>query len=69
MEIKLDEIISGWKNLLTCDIESEPIAKQRMEICCACDDLNKTLYVCKKCNCFMVAKTRSLNSKCALGKW
>ena len=68
MDINVKEIIEGWKNLITGDLDSEPVAKERMLICSACDELSKK-YVCKKCGCYMPAKTRSGASKCALGKW
>lgn len=68
MEIKIDQIIEGWKNYLVRDEDVEKLAEERMHICLDCDKLNEKNR-CKVCGCFMVAKTRSKKAKCPLGKW
>jgi hypothetical protein len=45
------------------------VAESRMDICKQCDFLNKTLIACKKCGCFMIAKTRLEKARCPIGKW
>lgn len=45
------------------------IAKKRFEICKACPQLIKLTSQCKKCGCFMEAKTKLPNAECPIGKW
>lgn len=44
-------------------------SKERLEICSECEHLDKTLYTCKQCGCFMKAKTMFPSSKCPIEKW
>ena len=68
MEINIKEIIEGWTKLIGNDLSSEPISKERMEICSACNKLTSK-YFCSVCNCYMPAKTRSNSAKCVNGLW
>jgi len=43
--------------------------KKRMDICNACPELIKLTSQCKKCGCFMKAKTQLQAAKCPLSKW
>jgi hypothetical protein len=45
------------------------IAEQRFSICQSCPELIHITNQCKKCGCFMRAKTKLINSQCPLGKW
>lgn len=45
------------------------IAEDRFDICKLCPELIQTTKQCKKCGCFMVAKTRLENAVCPIGKW
>lgn len=45
------------------------IHEERMAICLACPELIKLTKQCKKCGCFMEAKTKLPNASCPLGKW
>jgi hypothetical protein len=47
----------------------EHVAKERFEICKACPELVKVTKQCKKCGCFMAAKTKIQGADCPLGKW
>jgi hypothetical protein len=47
----------------------EEVAKERYSICKACPELIKLTKQCKKCGCFMVAKTKLQGAVCPLGKW
>jgi hypothetical protein len=47
----------------------EDVAKERLEICKACPELIKVTKTCKKCGCFMTAKTKIQGATCPLGKW
>jgi hypothetical protein len=48
---------------------SEELAKSRMLICKACPELIKLTIQCKKCGCFMAAKTKLEKASCPIGKW
>jgi len=48
---------------------SEDLATQRMAICNGCPELIKLTKQCKKCGCFMAAKTKFEAAICPLGKW
>jgi hypothetical protein len=41
--------------------------EERMKICRDCEFF--LLNVCKKCGCFMPAKTKFQTSRCPIGKW
>jgi hypothetical protein len=45
------------------------IALERYEICKGCPELIQTTKTCKKCGCFMAAKTKLPHASCPLGKW
>jgi hypothetical protein len=49
-------------------VETE-IAAKRLEICRACPELIKLTEQCKKCGCFMAAKTKLPHAECPLQKW
>lgn len=48
---------------------SEEKATKRYEICQACPELISLTKQCKKCGCFMAAKTKLELATCPLGKW
>lgn len=48
---------------------SEELAQYRLEICKQCEFFRKMNQTCKKCGCFMKAKSMLLNAKCPIGKW
>lgn len=50
-------------------IEDSKIVEDRMAICKACPELIKLTSQCKKCGCFMAAKTKLNNAECPIGKW
>lgn len=45
------------------------VSDNRMLICNQCPELISLTKQCKKCGCFMNAKTRLQNASCPLGKW
>ena len=53
-------------NMLVKDLK---IAEDRLAICKACPELIKLTTTCKKCGCFMVAKTKLEKAACPIGKW
>jgi hypothetical protein len=48
---------------------SNEAAEARLNICKSCPELIKFTMQCKKCGCFMVAKTKLEISKCPIAKW
>lgn len=64
---KLQEILSGWKNVIWEKPEIEKLAMDRAVICSSCD--KNVNNICQVCGCPLVAKTRSEYSKCPDGKW
>lgn len=65
---RLEEIIEGWKNLTFQNKDIEDIAKKRIAICVNCEFLRKN-NTCRRCGCYMPAKTRSLKSNCPENLW
>lgn len=54
------------KNIEKVSLE---IQKERMAICIECPELIQLTKQCKKCGCFMEAKTKLPHAECPLGKW
>ena len=54
------------KNVLLFD---QDIIDKRMDICNGCEFLFKPTGSCKKCGCFVKAKTRVATARCPIGKW
>ena len=50
-------------------VKDPKIAENRLEICKACPELIQLTTQCKKCGCFMAAKTKLKGAECPLGKW
>ena len=48
---------------------SDEVAKSRLDICISCPELIQLTKQCKKCRCFMTAKTKIEASRCPIGKW
>lgn len=58
-----------WDLLDGNKLVEEDISNQRYSICKACPELIKVTKTCKKCGCFMAAKTKIEAATCPLGKW
>ena len=48
---------------------SEEESNSRYDICKACPELIDLTKQCKKCGCFMAAKTKLAGATCPIGKW
>lgn len=48
---------------------SKEEASDRFSICKECPELIPITFNCKKCGCFMTAKTKIKKATCPLGKW
>ena len=75
---KIKEIIENNKNsavgpmdLINPNTEwaSEQKSNERFNICKSCPELIKLTSQCKKCGCFMKAKTKLEKAVCPIGKW
>jgi hypothetical protein len=51
------------------DWAEESLSSERYSICQDCPELIKLTKQCKKCGCFMAAKTKLQLATCPLGKW
>lgn len=68
--IPIKYIIQGWWNWLLdliSDIKYKKEFDARLEICKQCES-NKH-GICDICHCVLVAKTKSEDSECPVGKW
>lgn len=48
---------------------SQKVIDKRMSICKSCPDYVASTSQCRKCGCFMSAKTRLKVSSCPVNKW
>lgn len=74
MSNQLQQILDGYTNLLRAkfnnlDENTIAIAKERYTICLSCPYRNTLLDNCKRCGCYLPAKTRTLGASCPIGKW
>jgi hypothetical protein len=47
----------------------DALANGRYQICKGCPELIKLTKQCKKCGCFMAAKTKLAQASCPIGRW
>jgi len=75
---KIKEIIENNKNSLVGPMDlinpntewaSEELSGKRYLMCKTCPELIKLTSQCKKCGCFMKAKTKLEKAVCPIGKW
>ena len=48
---------------------SECVLQVRLETCAACPHLQRSIWRCTKCGCFMQVKARLQGSACPIGSW
>ena len=63
----MNNIATGWKNVVFKDEDIEAMASERMKVCNDCR-FNK-YNACTKCGCPLISATRSPDHECPLGKW
>lgn len=51
------------------EMASDEEANARYSVCKECPELIKLTKQCKKCGCFMAAKTKLQMATCPIGKW
>lgn len=64
--------LSKQFNITLYPNESESqVAAMRLSVCSNCEELDTdgTKKLCKKCGCYVGAKSLQIGSKCPLGKW
>lgn len=61
--------VRPWDLLIEDSRVSDEVQKERFDICKACPELIKITSTCKKCGCFMAAKTKLKEAACPIGKW
>lgn len=61
------KIAEEIKNVIK--LTSDEVYQQRIKICEGCEFLNKDLYRCGKCGCFVQIKAKIFASKCPIKKW
>jgi hypothetical protein len=61
--------VRPWDLLIEDSKVSDEVQKERFDICKACPELIKITSTCKKCGCFMAAKTKLKEAACPIGKW
>lgn len=66
---ELNELISGWKNIIFKNPTTEELGKKRLVKCITCQHYNKNSKRCKLCGCFVQVAVRSIPKKCPVGKW
>lgn len=60
----------GIYNKLSPNEEIEKEAQRRLNICDACEHINRNFPVrCKICGCVLAIKARQNQSKCPISKW
>lgn len=67
LKSKLEE---SKQNISIIQIKTDPdIREDRLAACLSCEHLFKPTDSCKKCGCFVRAKTWLKDAKCPIGKW
>lgn len=61
---RMNQVAEKARTLLA----DEKVQQERVSICNSCEFLAVT-RTCKKCGCFVDAKTKLMNQKCPVGKW
>jgi broad specificity polyphosphatase/5'/3'-nucleotidase SurE len=66
----MEKPVKPW-DLLNPNVprSTEFLAEERFKICLSCPELINFTKQCKKCGCFMAAKTKLEAATCPIGKW
>ena len=68
-EVAKKRTVKPWDLLNKENSTDDETAENRMETCLNCEFLIKLTKTCKKCGCFMQAKTKLADASCPVGKW
>lgn len=66
---RLEEVKTAGADILHGDFVEPEVKENRLNICNSCEHLFKPTSSCKKCGCFMIAKTSLKHARCPIGKW
>lgn len=69
LKARTEEVIEIVKDKVDSVIIDDEIREQRLEICKTCPNYIHATSTCKRCGCFMVAKTHLSSAECPIGKW
>lgn len=64
-----DKLKQRLQDVKNNSIAPPDMAATRLAICKACPEFIPITSTCKKCGCFMTAKTHILKAVCPLSKW
>jgi hypothetical protein len=65
----MSDDVKPWDLFNGSERSPQEIAAYRLEICKGCEFFREKTQTCKKCGCFMKAKSMLLHAKCPVGKW
>ena len=68
-EVAKKRTVKPWDLLNKVNYTDDETAKSRLDICLGCEHLIQLTKTCKKCGCFMQAKTKLKEATCPIGKW
>lgn len=69
-KIEKERQVKPWDLLDPANyVEDSEISDSRLAICKSCPELIKLTTQCRKCGCFMAAKTKLQKAVCPIGKW
>jgi hypothetical protein len=61
--------VKPWDLVNGSERATKEEASRRLQICEECPEFIELTSNCKKCGCFMYAKTKIQKATCPLGKW
>lgn len=62
--------VRPWDFLdINTEYVSKEVSESRLALCRACPELIQLTTTCKKCGCFMTAKSKLAKAACPLEKW
>jgi hypothetical protein len=65
----MSDDVKPWNLFDGSPRSSEELSQYRLDICKGCEWFGPKMQRCKKCGCFMVAKTLLLDAHCPVDKW
>ncbi len=66
---KTEEIAHAASDLAHHNVVPPEVSSERFAICKSCEHFFEPTATCKKCGCFMAAKTKLKWVECPVGKW
>lgn len=69
-EVVANKPVRPWDFVFpSTEYADKETSEKRLDICKACPFVIKATTQCKKCKCFMHAKTKLAKATCPVGKW